>query len=88
MRVVNKTSINALNAGSYQTVEIIVTAPKNVPKGYYSITVIAHSNIGLRVMNLYLWVEKESGLWIWIGAALGVMVIAAFVITFKRFSRD
>ena len=84
----NPQSINALNAGSYQTVEIIVTAPKNVSKGNYSITVIAHSNIGIRVMNIYLWVEEESGLWIWIGAALGVIVIAAFVITFKRFSRD
>ncbi|MDD4924721.1 MAG: NEW3 domain-containing protein [Dehalococcoidales bacterium] len=81
-------SINTLNAGSYQTIEIIVTAPQNVPKGDYSITVIAHSNIGTRVMNLYMWVEKESGLWIWIGVMLGVLVIAAFIIIFKRFSRD
>jgi uncharacterized membrane protein len=82
-------SIDTLNAGSYQTVEISITAPQNAQKGDYSVTVIADSNIGSRVMSsIYVRVEEGTNLWMWVGGVLGLVVIAAFVIIFRRFNRD
>ena len=81
-------SIDALNAGSYQIVEVSITAPQNAEKGDYSVTVIADSNVGRRAMGIYLRVEKGTNLWMWVGGVLGVMVIALIVVIFRRFGRD
>ncbi len=81
-------SIDALNAGSYQTVEVSITAPQNAEKGDYSVTVIADSNVGRRAMSIYVRVEKGTNLWMWVGGALGVAVIAVFVVIFRRFGSD
>ena len=80
-------SIDALNTGSYQTVEVRITAPKNAEKGDYSVTVIADSNVGRRAMSIYVRVEKGTNLWMWVGGILGVLVIAMFVVIFRRFGR-
>ncbi len=81
-------SIDALNAGSYQTLEVSITAPRNVQKGNYSVTVIADSSIGRRVTGIYLRVENGTNLWMWVGCILGVIVIALFIFIFIRFSKD
>ncbi len=81
-------SIDAINAGGSQTVEVDITAPQNAGKGDYSLTVIADSNIGRRVMSIYVRVEKGTNLWLWVGGALGVVVIAVFVIIYRRFGRE
>ena len=80
--------MDALNAGSYQTVEVSITAPQNAAKGDYSVTVIADSNVGRRAMSIYVRVEKGTNLWVWVGGVLGVVVIAVFVVIFRRFGRD
>ena len=80
--------IDALNAGSYQTVEVSITAPQSAAKGDYSVTVIADSNVGRRAMSIYVRVEKGTNLWMWVGGGLGVVVIALFVVIFRRFGRD
>ena len=80
--------IDALNAGSYQTVEVSITAPQNAAKGDYSVTVIADSNVGRRAMSIYVRVEKGTNLWVWVGGVLGAVVIALFVVIFRRFGRD
>jgi uncharacterized membrane protein len=81
-------SIDALNEDSYQTVEVSITAPQNVEKGDYSVTVIADSNIGRRAISIYVRVEKGTILWMWVGGVLGVVVIALFVVIFRRFGRE
>jgi len=80
--------IDALNAGSYQTVEVSITAPQNAAKGDCSVTVIADSNVGRRAMSIYVRVEKGTNLWMWVGGVLGGVVIALFVVIFRRFGRD
>ena len=80
--------IDALNAGSYQTVEVSITAPQNAAKGDCSVTVIADSNVGRRAMSIYVRVEKGTNLWVWVGGVLGAVVIALFVVIFRRFGRD
>jgi len=81
-------SIDALNVGGYQTVEVNIAAPQNAEKGDYSVTVIADSNVGRRVMSIYVRVEKGTSLWMWVGGVLGMVVIALFVVMFRRFGRD
>ena len=81
-------NIEVLNAGNFQTVEVAITAPESVEKGGYSVTVIADSSIGRRVMDIYVRVEKGTNLWIWVGSILGVLAVTVFVIIFRRFNRD
>jgi uncharacterized membrane protein len=84
----NPQSIDILDGESIQNVEVTVTAPKNVEKGDYSITIIADSSIGRRVIGTYFWVEKGTNVWIWVGGALGVAVIIAFAFIYRRFTKD
>ena len=84
----NPLSIDTLDAGSYQVLEVNITAPRNVQKGNYSVTVIADSSIGRRVTGIYLRVEQGTNLWVWVGCILGVIVIALFIFIFIRFSRE
>ena len=81
-------SIDALSADSYQTLEVSITAPRDVQKGDYSVTVIADSSIGRRVTGIYLRVEKGTNLWIWVGCILGMSVIALFIFIFIHFNRE
>ena len=81
-------SIDALNVGSYQTVEVSITAPQNAEKGGYSVTVIADSNVGRRAMSIYVRVEKGTNMWTWVGGILGAVAIILFVVIFRRFGRD
>ena len=84
----NPQNIDALNVGSYQTVEVSITALQNAEKGGYYVTIIADSNVGRRAMSIYVRVEKGTNLWMWVGGVLGVVVIAVFVVIFRRFGRD
>jgi uncharacterized repeat protein (TIGR01451 family) len=84
----NPHSIDILDTNGYQTVDVIVTAPLNVEKGDYSITVIADSSAGRRVLGTYFWVEKGTNIWVWVGGALGVAVIVLFVFIYRRFNKE
>jgi uncharacterized membrane protein len=81
-------SISLLNNDSVQTVEVRVTAPRNVEKGNYSITIIADSSAGRRVLDTYFGVEKGTNIWAWVGGALGIAVIILFVLIYRRFAKD
>ncbi|MBN1368177.1 MAG: hypothetical protein JW967_09670 [Dehalococcoidales bacterium] len=84
----NPGSIEVIEAGNYEAVEVTVMAPANVEKGDYSITVIADSSAGRRVISTYFWVEKGTNIWIWVGGALGIVVIILFVFIYRRFTRE
>jgi len=81
-------NIEVLNEGNFQTVEVVITTPQNAENGNYSVTVIADSSIGRRVMDIYVSVEKGTNLWVWVGGILGVIAVAVFVIIYRRFGRD
>jgi uncharacterized membrane protein len=81
-------SISVLRAESIQTVEASVTAPQNVEKGDYSITIIADSSAGRRVVGTYFWVEKGSNVWVWVGSGLGLVLIMVFVFIYRRFTKE
>jgi uncharacterized membrane protein len=81
-------SIDVIDTNSYRTIEVHVTAPKDVRRGNYPVTIIADSDAGRRVMSIYIRVEQGNTLWMWVGVVLGVLAIATFIIIFRRFSRD
>ncbi len=81
-------SIETLGADSLQTVEVTIAAPENAQKGDYSVTIVANSSAGQRVMSLYFWVEKGSSMWIWVGGGLGLVLVVVFIFIYRRFSRE
>jgi uncharacterized membrane protein len=80
--------IATLSPGSHQTVEMNVTAPRNTERGDYTVTIIADSSVGQRAISIYMRVNQGTNLWMWLGIALGVVVIGAFVFVFRHFSKD
>ncbi len=84
----NPQSINTLAANSLQTVEVTVTAPQNAHKGDYSVTIVANSSVGQRVMGIYFWVAKGTSIWIWVGGALGLALIIVFFFIYRRFTKE
>ncbi len=81
-------TIDFINAGNYQTVDINIKPPKNTSKGRYTVTVIADSVETRRVMSIFVRVEKGISNWAWVGAIVVAVVITGFVIIFRRFSRQ
>ncbi len=81
-------NVGILEAGSYQAVEMDITAPKSVEKGSYSINVIADSSAGRRVIGTQLYVNKGNSIWIWVGGALGIVIIIVFVLIYRRFNKE
>lgn len=84
----NPPDIAIIESYNYKTVEVTVTAPANVGKGGYSITIITDSSAGGRVVSTYFRVEKGTNIWLWVGGALGIVVIIAFVFVYRRFARN
>ncbi len=81
-------SIETLNSNSYQVIEVSITAPHDLKKGNYSITVIADSDIGRRVTGVYLYAREDSASWVWAGTVIAIAALIAFVIVFRIFSRN
>jgi uncharacterized membrane protein len=81
-------SIETLNSNSYQVIEMSITAPHDLKEGNYSITVIADSDIGRRVIGVYLYARENSASWVWAGTVLGIAALIAFIIVFRIFSRN
>jgi uncharacterized membrane protein len=80
--------IDSLAPGSLQTVDVLLKTADNTAKGDYNIAVIGQANETRRVTSIYLRVESSSLLWVWIGAGIGALLIAGFVVIFLRFGRE
>ena len=81
-------SIDILKVGSFEAIEVDVTAPANINRGDYPVTIIADSSAGRRIITTYFWVEKGANIWAWVGGALGVVIIVAFFFIYRRFTRE
>lgn len=81
-------SIDYLGASSSQTVDIIVNPAGNATRGEYTITLIAEAKETRRVITTSVRVETGTPFWLWVGSAVAVLVVAAFVIIFVRFGRE
>jgi uncharacterized membrane protein len=80
--------IDSLAPGSLQTVDVLLKTADNAAGGDYNIAVIGQASETRRVTSVYVRVESSSMLWVWVGATIGVVLIAGFVAIFWRFGRD
>jgi uncharacterized membrane protein len=80
--------IDSLAPGSLQTIDILLKTADNTAKGNYDIAVIGQANETRRVTSIYVRVESSSMFWVWVGAGIGALLIAGFVVIFLRFGRE
>jgi uncharacterized membrane protein len=81
-------SISHLGAGNHQSIDVNVVAAPGTAKGEYTLTLIAEADQTRTVTSTVLRVEDAFPIWQWIGLAMGVLVIAGFLILYRRFSRE
>ena len=81
-------SIGHLGAGNRQAIDVNVVADPDTDKGEYTLTLIAEADQTRTVTSTVLRVEDAFSLWQWVGLGIGVLVIAGFVILYRRFSRE
>jgi uncharacterized membrane protein len=82
----NPAQISSLNADSIQTIDINIRPPAKTSRGDYKFSVIAQANEIKKVETIWLRVESDS-FWLWVGAIVGAVVVAGFIIIFIRFGR-
>jgi uncharacterized membrane protein len=80
--------IDNLTTGSSQTVDVLLRPAKDTEKGEYNVTLIADANGTHRVTSVYVRVESTSLFWVWVGAGIGALLVAGFILIFLRFSRE
>ena len=81
-------SIGYLGAGSHQAIDVNVVADPDTDKGEYTLTLIAEADQTRTVTSTVLRVENAFSLWQWVGLGMGALVIAGFVILYRRFGRE
>lgn len=80
--------IGYLGAGSYQGIDVNVVADPDTAKGEYTLTLIAEADQTRTVASTVLRVKNGFSLWQWVGLGMGALVIAGFVILYRRFGRE
>jgi len=81
-------SIDYLGASSHQAIDVNVIADPDTDKGEYTLTMIAEADQTRTITSTVLRVENAFSLWQWVGLGIGALVIAGFVILFRRFGRE
>ncbi|MDP2729571.1 MAG: NEW3 domain-containing protein [Dehalococcoidales bacterium] len=80
-------SISDLSAGSFQTVDVRITPATSAVRDDYQVYIIAEANELRRVISTTLRVETVNSMWLWIGLVVAVLVVAGFVVVYRRFGR-
>jgi len=81
-------SIGHLGAGNHQAIDVNIVADPDTGKGEYALTLIAEADQTRTVTSTVLRVENAFSLWQWVGLGMGVLVIAGFIILYRRFGRE
>jgi uncharacterized membrane protein len=84
----NPDSISYLSAGSSQTVDVNVIPSRDTGRGEYNLTFLAEANETRAATSTMLRVETGPSFWLWVGIGLAALVIAGFVIIYRRFGRQ
>ena len=77
-------NINALSAGSSQTIEVTVIPDIDTGRGDYNLTFLAEAEQTRAVTSAMLRVENGSLFWLWVGLGITALVIAGFAVIFLR----
>ncbi|MDD5127703.1 MAG: NEW3 domain-containing protein [Dehalococcoidales bacterium] len=75
-----------LGPGNVQTVDINIRPPDKISRGDYRFTVVAEAKETRRAESFWVRVHSDS-FWLWVGAVVGAIVVAAFILIFIRMGR-
>ena len=81
-------TIDSLSPNNSQTLELKIRTGDKADEGSYTITVIADANEIYRVLDIWLAVTAPKDYWLWVGGIILLVVVAGFVIVYRRFARD
>ena len=81
-------TIDSLSPKNSQTLELNVRPGDKADEGSYTVTVIADASETRKVLDIWLTVEAPKGYWLWIGGIILLLVVAGFIIVYRRFGRE
>jgi uncharacterized membrane protein len=81
-------SLDSLGAGSSQTIDVNVIPDRHTGRGDYNLTILADAVETRAAVSTVLRIESGTSIWLWIGVAVGILVIAGFIIVYLRFGRQ
>lgn len=81
-------TIDSLSPGNFQTLELNIKPDDKAAEGSYTVTLIADASETRRVLDIWLTVEATKGYWLWIGGIILLLVVAGFIIVYRRFGRE
>lgn len=80
--------IDSIAPGSSEEVEVNIKPVAKATAEYYQVALIAEANQTRETVNIEVFVEKSEGTWIWVGAAVALLVIAGFTGIFLYLNRN
>jgi len=80
--------IGTLEPGSAQVVDVLLRPASDAAKREYTVALLAQSNETTQVADIRVKVQSSSPFWVWVGAGIGALLIAGFVLIFMRFGRE
>ncbi len=81
-------TIASLSPENFQTLELNIKPEDKAAEGGYTVTLIADASETRRVLDIWLTVEAPKGYWLWIGGIIVLLVVAGFIIVYRRFGRE
>ena len=81
-------TIDSLSPKNSQTLELTIMPGDKADEGSYTVTVIADASETRKVLDIWLMVEAPKGYWLWIGGIILLLVVAGFIIVYRRFGRE
>jgi len=81
-------TIDSLSPKNFQALELNIKPEDKAVEGSYTVTLIADASETRRVLDIWLTVEASEGYWLWIGGIILLVVVAGFIIVYRRFGRE
>ncbi len=81
-------TIDSLSPENFQTLELNIKPEDKAAEGSYTVTLIADASETRRVLDIWVTVEAPEGYWLWIGGIILLLVVAGFIIVYRRFGRE
>ncbi len=81
-------SIDSLKAGLKAPVDVNIVPAPGAVRDDHTIVLIATADQTRAVASTTIHIENGFSSWQWVGVGIGILVLAAFLIVFRRFGRD
>ena len=80
--------IDELSRGSAQTINVNIRPAGNADNDEYNVTLVAEANETQRMVSTILRVENATSEWLRVGVVLAGLMVAGFVVIYRRFGRQ